>query len=188
MSEDGVHKERKSRGQRLKRLLISTVNPKAWAHLIKIVNYYNYTHVAELSKITRGADVKISPTTSFTNGNNIVLGDRVSIGAGCSLWAGNGTAQIVLEDDVLLAPNVMIIASNYRFNDGSPVTAQAMNERDIRIGKDVWIGYGAVILAGAHIGEGAIIGAGAIVRGTVAPNAIIAAAPPSVIGERFAAD
>ena len=185
MSDQEVHKTQKSRGQRLSRLLKSTVNPKAWAHLIKIVNYYNYTHVAELPRISRGADAKISPTASFANGHNIILGDRVSIGAGCNLWAGNGTAKVVLEDDVLLAPNVMIIASNYRFNDGSPVTEQAMNERDILIGKDVWLGYGAVVLAGARIGDGAIIGAGAIVRGTVEPNAIIAAVPPAVIGERF---
>ena len=64
----------------------------------------------------------------------------------------------LLGDDVLLAPNIMITAANYRFNDGSPVTKQAMDERDVIIGDDVWIGYGAVVLAGVTIGDRAIIG------------------------------
>jgi len=63
---------------------------------VKVVNYYNYTHVAELPKITRGTQVAISPTASVVNGQNIVLGDRSTIDAYCSLWAGLGTGRIVL--------------------------------------------------------------------------------------------
>jgi len=100
------------------------------------------------------------------------------------LWAGNGTAKIVLGDDVMLAPNVMITAANYRFNEGTPIHAQAMKEADTIVGRDVWIGYGAVILPGTNIGEGAVIGAHAVVRGTVAPYAIVADAPSVQVAER----
>ena len=179
-----VHKVRLSKAQRLRRLLLAFVDPRAWAHAFKVVNYYNYTHLSELRKVSRGRQVVISPLASFANGQNIVLGDGSRIGANCYLWAGPGTGRIVLGRDVMLGPQVMISASNYRFNDGSPVTAQAMKEADILIGRDVWIGYGAVILAGAEIGDGCIIGAGSVVRGRIEPFSILGGNPAQLIGRR----
>lgn len=184
MTDTPVHKVRLTRPQRFWRLLGALLDPRAWAHAVKVVNYYNHTHVAELRKVRRGAGVVISPVASFANGQNVVLGDRARIGAHCSLWAGPGTGRIVLGPDVMLGPGVMISAANYRFNDGSPVTDQAMNEADIVIGRDVWIATGAVILAGATIGEGAIIGAGAVIRGTVPAFAIYAGNPAVQVGDR----
>lgn len=184
MSDDKVHKVRTTRGQRALRFLASLADPRALAHAFKVMNYYNYTHVAQVRKLARGKGVAISPTASFANAQNIVLGDRVTVGANVSLWAGPGQARIVLEDDVLIAPNVMITCTNYRFNDGSPVTSQAMKEADVVIGRDVWIGYGAVILPGTRIGAGAIIGANALVRGEIPARAILAAPPAGVIGWR----
>ena len=103
------------------------------------------------------------------------------------LFVGDGSHIVhvfVLEEDVLIAPNVMITCTNYRFNDGSPVTKQAMKEADVVIGRDVWIGYGAVILPGTRIGAGAIIGANALVRGEIPAKAILAAPTAGVIGWR----
>ena len=184
MSEK-VFKSKPTRRQRFFRLLKSVFDPRAIGHALKIVNYYNYTHVAELAKAQRGHDVQISPTVSFTNGQNVVLGDRARIGANVSIWAGNGSARIVIGPDVLIAPSVMITASNYRINEGAPVTDQAMKESDVTIGTDVWIGYGAVILPGVTIGDSAIIGAGAIVRNDVPECAIVSTTESHVIGYRF---
>ena len=184
MSVDKVHKPRTSRAQRFLRLLGSILDPRALAHMAKIVNFYNTTHVAELRQARRGTGVRISPTASFANGRNIVIGDRVHIGAGCYLWGGPGRGRIVLGNDVLIAPNVMLTAANYRFNDGSPVTDQAMDEADILVGADVWLGYGCVVLAGATIGDGAIIGAGSVVRGTIPARAIAVGSPARVVGHR----
>lgn len=186
MSDDKVYKARTTRLQRLSRLICSVLDPRALGHAAKLVNYYNTTHVTELRRATKGQDLRISPTASFANGRNIVLGNRVHVGANSSLWAGPGTGRIVLGDDVLIAPGVMVTAANYRFNDGSPVNDQAMDEGNITIGADVWIGYGAVILAGVTIGDGAIIGAGAVVRADVPPRAIVVGNPARVMGSRLA--
>lgn len=186
--EQDIHKKRMSKSQRLLRLIKSTLDPRAFAHGLKLLNYYNYTHVAELAKIQRGKVSNISPTVSFSNGQNIVLGERVRIGANCTIWAGNGTAKIHIDDDALLGPNVMITTSNYRFNEGAPVNDQAMTERDIYIGKDVWLAYGVVVLPGTHIGNGAVIGAGAVVRGHIEDNAIIVPAESRQIGTRSIQD
>lgn len=184
MEGEKVYKKDPSRLSRLLRLLGATFDPRALAHVFRLINYYNYTHVAELRKATVGRDVRISPNASFANGANIVLGDRVRIGAHVSLWAGPGRGRIVLGDDTIIAPGVMLTASNYRFDDGSPVTKQAMEEADIIIGVDVWIGYGAVILPGVRIGDRAIIGAGAVVRSDVPNNGIVAGNPGKVMGMR----
>lgn len=184
MSESEIRKKNLSLMDRFRRLVGSTLDPRAWAHGLKVMNYYNYTHVAELRKISLGPDVRISPTVSFANGQNIEIHARTRIGAGCSIWAGNDTSKIVIGEDCLFAPNSMLVASNYRFNDGAPVTEQAMKEADIILGKDVWLGYGCIVLAGAKIGDGAIIGAGVTVRGEVPPNAILGAPQSAVIGQR----
>ncbi|WP_245897539.1 acyltransferase [Palleronia abyssalis] len=160
------------------------MDPRAWAHLLKIVNFYNYTHVQELRAADVDRSANIAPTAGFANGRNLRIGARVTVGAYCQIWAGSGRARIVIGDDTLLGPDVMMTAANYRFNDGSPLARQAMNEADILIGCDCWIGRGTTVLAGARIGDGAVIGANSVVRGTVPPFAIMAGSPARVVGTR----
>lgn len=182
-----AHKTLLARPRRLVRLVWSVLDPRAWAHLVKIVNYYNYTHVQPMRQLTLGpfGDTGgIAPNVSFANAERIVIGARAAIGARCHLWAGPGHARIVIGDDVLLGPEVMISAASYRYNDGQPVTKQAMDEADIVLGDDVWVGTRAVILPGARIGDGAIIGAGAVVRGEIPPFSIAVGMPARVVGRR----
>lgn len=179
-----AHKERLTKPQKLLRLLGGVLDPRAWAHLLKIVNYYNYTHVQPLRKLTRGPGVNISPTAAFSNPERIEIGARVNIGAGCVIWAGPSSGRIRIGDDALFGPEVMLTAASYRYEDGHPVTQQAMDEADIEIGRDVWIGTRAVILPGARIGDGAIIGAHAVVRGEVPAMGIAVGSPARVVSSR----
>ncbi len=184
MSDTGVSKTKWPLWKRALRLLLSIFDPRAWAHLIKVVNFYNYSHVAEKRKAVIGSNARISPTVSFSNSENIVIGDNVNIGQNCCIWAGPGSAKITICDDALLAPNVMITAASYRFNEGRPVSQQPMSEADITIEEDCWIGYGAVILKGVTIGRSAVIGAGALVRSDVPEYAILAGNPSKIVGYR----
>lgn len=170
--------------QRALRLLTSTFDPRAWLHLLKIVNYWNYSHVAPLRELTMGADCRISPDVNFSNAQNITLGHRVRLGSRCFIWGGPGKGRVTIGDDVLFGPDVLITAANYRFNDGSPVTDQVMDEADVTIGADVWAGARAILLPGVTIGDGAIIAAGSVVRQDVPPFAIVAGVPAKVVGTR----
>jgi acetyltransferase-like isoleucine patch superfamily enzyme len=152
--------------------------------MLKMVNYYNYSHVQPLRQVRRGADCGISPDAVFSNPERIVLGNDVEIGSRCHIWAGHASATITIGDDCLLGPEVMITAASYRFNDGHPVTRQTMDEADIAIGRDVWLGTRAIVLPGVTIGDGAIIGAGAIVRSDIPAMAIAVGQPARVIGQR----
>lgn len=184
MNDKAVYKKKLGLPQRVLRLVLAVLDPRTLFHAVRILNYYGHTHVAELRQVRRGRGVIVAPNVSFANGRNIEIGDRSRIGANVSLWAGPGTGRIVIGPDALFAPNVMLTAANYRFDDGSPVTEQAMEEGDIIVGRDVWFGYGAVVLPGVRIGDGAILAAGAIVTKDVPANAIVGGSPARIIGTR----
>ncbi|MEO0390463.1 MAG: acyltransferase [Pseudomonadota bacterium] len=180
----GVQKPRKGRPARLVRLILAALDPRAWAHFVKVMNFYNYTHVQELRKAQVARTANIAPTAGFANGQNVTIGENVTIGAYCQIWAGPGAARVVIERDALFAPDVMITASSYRYNDGAPVTDQAMDEADVRVGADCWIGRGVTLLAGAQLGEGCVVAAHSVVRGVHPPFSILAGSPAEQVGVR----
>ncbi|KPP94396.1 Hexapeptide repeat of succinyl-transferase [Erythrobacter sp. HL-111] len=179
-----VPKKATTRSRRALRLVLSLLDPRAWLHLVKIVNYYNYSHVAPLRQIRMGKPLGITPDVNFSEPQNIVIGERVSIGSRCFLWAGPCRGRIVIGDDVLFGPEVIVTAANYRFNDGAPVTRQLMDERDVEIGDDAWLGARVIVLPGVKIGAGAVIAAGAVVTSDIPSFAIAAGVPAKVVGTR----
>ncbi len=179
-----AHKKRPSRGVRALRLLASALDPRAWLHLVRFVNHLNVTHVSPRRRLRLPRPYNVSPDVNFSNAERILAGPGLRLGSGCFLWAGHGTAEIRMGAHVLFGPGVLVTCSGYRFNDGQPVTDQAMDEADVVIGDDVWIGARAIVLPGAQIGDGAIIAAGSVVRGTIPAMAIAAGAPAKVVGER----
>jgi acetyltransferase-like isoleucine patch superfamily enzyme len=60
--------------------------------------------------------------------------------------------------------------------------------RRTSIGHDVWIGRSAILLPGVSVGHGAVVGAGAVVTKPVAPYAIVAGNPASLLRYRFSED
>lgn len=180
----GVHKQRLGIVSRGLRLGLSAFDPRAWAHLFRIINYYNYSHVAPRRRIRFGKSPSVSPDVVFSNPDRIIIGDRVRIGSRCHIWAGPGHGQVRIGNDVLFGPEVMVTAATYRYNDGGPVSDQAMKEGDIVIGDDVWLATRAIVLPGTTIGRGAVIGAGAVVKGDIPEFAIVAGSPARVVGGR----
>jgi len=179
-----AHKQRLGKAAKLWRLLTATFDPRAWAHLVKMVNYYNYSHVTPLRQIRLGMQPNVSPDAVFSNPERIEIGDRVRIGSRCHIWAGPRDGKIRIGNDVLFGPEVMLTAATYRYNDGSPVSDQAMREGDIEIGDDVWLATRALVLPGTRIGAGAIVAAGAVVKGDIPAMAIVAGAPAKIVGTR----
>lgn len=183
-SWDEPRKATLTRRQRLLRLLGAACDPRAWLHALKLVNYYNYTHVQPLRQLRIGSDPSISPDACFSNAERIEIGDRARLGSRCHIWAGPRLGRVLIGDDCLLGPEVLITAAGYDYDRGSPVSEQPMTERDVVIGDDVWIGARAIVLAGVRIGSGAVIGAGAVVTRAVPEGAIAAGVPARIVGRR----
>lgn len=165
----------------------SLLDLRAYAHLFRLVHFYNYSHVAQRRRLQLDASVQIAPNVSLRNAARISIGPRTHVGERTSLWAGDASGRITIGEDVLFAPGVFVTASNYEFADrGTPVMRQPRSERDVHIGRDVWLGANAVVVAGVRIGEGAIVAAGAVVTRDVPAFAIVAGVPARQVATRGA--
>lgn len=159
-------------------------DPRLLLHLAKVARFYSYAHVQPRRRITHGPGLRMSPLASLRNGERIVLGRDVHVGERCFLWAGDSSGRIVLGDQVLLAPEVFITASNYGVVHGVPVMDQPKREADVVIGSDVWLGARVVVLPGVTIGDGAVVGAASVVSRSLPAHCIAVGSPARVVGWR----
>lgn len=124
---------------------------------------------------------KVDPTLSinlpfYTDfGKHISIGKNVFINMGVMLTDLGG---IVLEDNVLLGPQVKILSVNHPIDSE---LRRGLILKPVIIKNNAWIGAGATILPGVTVGENAIVGANATVTKDVPANVIVAGTPAQVI-------
>lgn len=171
-------------GNRIGRAIRSLLDPAVIVHPFRIIHYYGYSHVAQKRKIKTGTGVRIAPNVSFANGERIVIGDGVQIGARCSLWAGNDFSHIFVGHGTTFGPECFVTAANYGTAADVPVTKQPMQEQDIRIGANCWIGARCIITAGVTIEDDVVVGAGSVVTKDLPRGSIAAGVPARVIRYR----
>jgi acetyltransferase-like isoleucine patch superfamily enzyme len=163
---------------------VSLVDPRAWFQVLRMVHYYNYSHVRPRRLADIGPGVRMAPNVSLANGERIKIGAYSHIGARCSIWAGDSVGRITLGRHALLGPEVFITASNYQTEPGTPVMDQPRVERDVIIGDDVWLGARVMVVAGVEIGDGCIIGASSVVTRSIPAGSIAVGNPARVVGQR----
>lgn len=151
---------------------------------LRLAHFASYSHVRQVRRLQRGAQVSFAPNVSFRNAERITIGDGSHIGEFSVIWAGNSSGRVIFGRKCLLAPHVTITASNYGIERGTPVMDQPKIEKDIVLGDDVWLGANVVVVAGVTIGDGVIAGAGAVITRDVPPFAIVGGVPAKVIGWR----
>ena len=164
------------------RFLRTIVNVVAgWLYLLAFITGGNFVRKAGLRKV--GSRVKVSPTAFFKFPEMIEIGDDTFINHLCSIWASPG-GPITIGKDVLLGPNVCIIASNHGTGASELIRLQPGRDAAITIGDDVWLGANVVVTAGVTIGRGAVVGAGAVVTKDIPAMAICAGVPARVLRYR----
>lgn len=113
--------------------------------------------------------------------SKISIGSRVAL-SGTSITCR--TTSIEIDDGTIIAPNVIIVDSD--FHSIWPPENRAYNmgyERDksVKICANVWIGMNSIILKGVTIGENSIIAAGSIVVTDIPANVVAAGNPAKVV-------
>ena len=108
---------------------------------------------------------------------------RVYIGPGCNI-----RSNLILSNDVIIAPNVSFVGGDHRIpllRENVPILDSGRGEfRTTVIGEGVWIGLGCIIMHGVNVGSNAIIAAGSVVTKDVPSNAIVGGNPAKLIRYR----
>jgi len=151
-----------------------------------------------------GSGLRLKITTSILGHRNIVIGHNfaslghlylyandggfLQIGDNCSVNSnvqiGAAAGKILIGNDVMIAPNVVLRAANHAMLRGVPMRLQKSTPGDIHIEDDVWIGSNAVVTAGVRIARGTVVAAGAVVTRSTDPYSIVGGVPAKKIGER----
>jgi acetyltransferase-like isoleucine patch superfamily enzyme len=148
------------------------------------MGYYVHEHIRWRFEIHADRSARIHSTASIRNAGNVYIGENSHINHLCCIWAGK-RSKIVLGDNLLMGPCVMICAANHGTRKGLPMTHQSEAEADVIIGDDVWLGSNVVITSGVSIADGVIVAAGAVVtKDIMKKNSIFGGVPARQIGER----
>ncbi|MEH7299390.1 acyltransferase [Neobacillus drentensis] len=135
--------------------------------------------------VTVGRFAMIRPSGYYSGelGYGLTIGNSSAIGALCYIGCAG---EINIGNNVMLGPNVNIIAENHVFDDISiPIKKQGVVQKGIIIEDDCWIGSGATILDGVKVGKGSVIAAGSVVTKDVPPFSVVGGIPAKLIKTRL---
>jgi acetyltransferase-like isoleucine patch superfamily enzyme len=130
-----------------------------------------WAYVNVLEGATIGRDCNICDRCFIEN--DVVIGDRVTVKCGVSLYDG-----VVLEDDVFVGPDVSFSNDprprSRRNRDSHPTT---------RVRTGASLGAGTILLPGVTVGQWAMVGAGSLVTRDVPDFSLVYGSPARVHGQ-----
>lgn len=134
------------------------------------------------NNITVGDNVSIYPGVNIWGNGKIVIGNNVAIGKDTIVFSNK---SIIIEDNTLIAGQAYIIDSDHNFATANQlIREQGVTSESITIKSDVWIGAGTKILKGVTIEKGAVIGANSLVNKDIEEYSINVGSPTKAVGSR----
>ncbi|WP_087492270.1 acyltransferase [Winogradskyella sp. PC-19] len=129
-----------------------------------------------------GKNSSISPNVRITG--KFQMGNNSSIAQNCTI--SGSESGIIIGDDVMVAPNCVLVAFNHGYGDiDTPMVKQKNIEKKIVVEDNVWISANCTISAGVKIGKGSIIAANSFVNKDVATYSIVGGVPAKLIKSRL---
>jgi carbonic anhydrase/acetyltransferase-like protein (isoleucine patch superfamily) len=178
---------------------VATTLKTAW-----LATAYRFPHLGRNISIHYSVDVSRQASMHITLGNDVYIGQdvwlnivetkesrgvKINFENGCRIGRRaviSARNNITLEDNVLLAPAVLIMDHNHQYSDVNfPILEQGVTEGGtITIGRNCWLGYGCVISCGMgllKIGRNSVIGAHAVVTKSIPAFTVVAGNPARII-------
>jgi acetyltransferase-like isoleucine patch superfamily enzyme len=125
-----------------------------------------------------GRGFQLGRDVTLLNTYALEIGDEVYIAKGSWLNAMGG---LQLEDEVVIAPYVVISTLQHVFKDGS-VRFGGSIARSVRIGRGTWIAAHASVKCGVSVGTGVLVAANSCVVNDIEANTVVGGVPARTIG------
>ncbi len=109
---------------------------------------------------------------------NLKIGENVAINAFVHIWA---TVPVEIGENTMIAAHVQITTATHDY--AMHPMRNTRIDKEIKIGKNVWIGSGAIIFPGVTIGDNVVIGAGTLVNKDIPSGKIAYGVPVRIIKE-----
>lgn len=133
-----------------------------------------------------GRNINVETGAFFGTGEGISIGDNSGIGKNAYISNIGGGGELVIGDNVMMGPDVVILTKEHNHNDISiPMNLQGSYSSRVVIEDDVWIGIRVIILPGITISKGSIVGAGAVVTKNIPEYSIVGGVPARILKSRF---
>ena len=163
-------------------------------HSIWLRRTYPFAEFGDGIRVHHSCDIRRSAAREIRLGNNVYLGPgvwidvaadspdrepKVILGNGCSIGRRSTISarnQVILEEDVLLAPSVLV--TDHEFSK-----VESSGGR-IFIGRNCWLGIGAVVACGSgdlNLGRNSVVAANAVVTQSFPPFSVLAGNPAKVV-------
>lgn len=156
------------------------LKPRTLKSFIISIRCFLDEYVSVHEYLNKDCSAYIHSFVSFREPQNIYIGKNTRIQPYACLWA-SPNSKIIIGDYSGIGPKTMLFSSNHKYQFGKRYIDQPWIEKDIIIGKNVWIGAGCIITSGVNIGEGSVIGAGSIVTKNIPPFSLALGNPAKII-------
>lgn len=151
------------------------------SRLLGFCNNIRVTYAANVLKVMKYDNKsKLEPNVYLSDTKGTVIGRN------CRINENVFIQQAIIEDEVLIAPNVAILSTSHKHDQlDIAIVDQGDSEPAAPIiKKGAWLGRNVIVMPGVVIGEGAIVGAGAIVTKDVEAFSIVGGIPAKFIKNR----
>jgi galactoside O-acetyltransferase len=167
----------KLRGVYFKQKIKNAKGPLIFGTGVEITGYHNIK-LGTLTSIAKNSSI-------YAHDGQVIIGDNLGMNMNACIGASDGGC-IIIGNDVMIAQNVVIRASDHAFSDVTvPICKQGHTGGKIVIGNDCWIAANAVITRNVTIGDHSIVAAGAVVTSDVEPYSIVAGVPAKLVRKRI---